>query len=347
MRLFTMAILVTMIVGAFGAARAATPLVFFRDMTGMYFINSDGTGLKLLDGDGRSEALWISRTEVVYSKQLNLWKINIETGMAEQLTTEGRVKNPGERGYENEYGGYISVDCPIFNQKRNELYYRCYDEDTLENSIWKVMDLKTKQAADLPGKWGFITDAMDDKIYGNFPIISSQLTVLDLETGKIKFLTEGISVGGGGDSQATISPDGTKLAFTRDMGIWIYDLAKNTTRFLYKEAQGPIWSPDGRQLFCENQVMTKEWQNQYGQIIVVNLDGTAKILVQGKDYEKGAQSLDPSGWTKDGNIIWLHRYSGLPGPNYWSRSDIKLIDPRTGAKSIIVKNGEWPVVCPY
>ena len=337
MRVFTiLAFLATLIVGAFGTSAATTPLVFFRE-TGMYFINSDSTGLKLLDGDGAPAALWISQTEVVYRKQLNLWKINIKTGLAEQLTTEGLIKNPKAWRDEDEFGGYIDVDCPVINKSRNELYYRVIDLDTFEVQ-WKVMNLKTRQIADFPEKWGSITDAVGDKIYGDFGSMPSRLVVWDLKTGEAKPLTEARGIWG--DCQARISPDGTLLAFSRNMQIWLYDLTKNTTRFLYQKAQKPDWSPDGNQLLCQNHMQTKVREYQYDQIIVVNLDGTAKILVQGKDYQDGAQFLHPAGWTKDGNIVWSQMYSGMTSGGYWHRSDIKLVDPRTGAKSLIVKNGD-------
>ncbi|HUF76037.1 MAG TPA: protein kinase [Longimicrobiales bacterium] len=50
---------------------------------------------------------------------------------------------------------------------------------------------------------------------------------------------------------AALSPDGSRLAYTRDGHIWIYDLDRGTNRQLTEEGENhhnPIWSPDGSEV---------------------------------------------------------------------------------------------------
>lgn len=334
-----LAISIALIVGASGA----TSMVFFRGEGGqqMYRVNTDGSGLKLLDKNTSAEAIWISKTDVVYGKNYNLWRINTATGKKYQITFEGKVKEPKKIMDECDIGNCIIVDCPVYNFQLKQLYYRVMDMDTMAVT-WKVRDLASKKVSKLPGTWYFVTSARGNHVYGDIGCMPSTVVTLDLETGLTESLTEG--EGQFGDGQSRVSPDGKKLAYSHDMQIYLYDLATGDTTYLYNGAQQPEWSPDGQYLLCQNNfVVSRRSGDQYTQMVVVGLDGTAKILVEGKDYQKGAQFFMLAGWTPAGKIIWSHIYSGRSE----SRSDIKMIDPKTGQKAIIVKNGDRPAVCPY
>ncbi len=117
----------------------------------------------------------------------------------------------------------------------------------------------------------------------------------NLETGDLRPLTTGFD--------PSLSPDGTKVAFTRDggeNGVYVYDLATNTEAKVFggrELLRSPKWSPDGRFIVFErgdNYILCKDDPSRC-RLSAPSPDGTfpererqpalARIAADGSDYQ--------------------------------------------------------------
>jgi hypothetical protein len=98
----------------------------------------------------------------------------------------------------------------------------------------------------------------------------------------------------------SLSPDGSKLAYSTDTAIYVIDLASNRTTLLSGTAQGdinPLWSPDGSQIVFMRGMGIFD-------LFIVNADGSnLHSLTSG-----GLQEW-PLGWLSDGQ----HLLYNVPG----------------------------------
>lgn len=320
------------------AEAKGTWIVFIKKDQELWKIKSDGTGKKKLAnlGSHTNNVVWLDLNDIVFSKDDNLWRLNLESGkVPQQLTKEGRrLTKPDEEGIYD----FVACDVPIYNPWRKELYYRVIDPGTSE--AWRVLELSTMKTHALPIHWLFITDADGDRLLGESSELPSNLMTFDLAQKEESRLT--IGQGTWGDGQAVFSPDGKYLAFSHNMNIYLIDNESKEIRYLAGPGQMPKWSPDSGQIAFSNHQQGGAYQ--YDEIYVTDLSGQKKLLVSGKEYGQNASYLWLSGWTKEGEIVWTHQYQGKPGPKSWSRRDIKLINPQDGSKRILLRDADdaWP-----
>jgi Tol biopolymer transport system component len=103
------------------------------------------------------------------------------------------------------------------------------------------------------------------------------------------------------DEQAAWSPDGRRIAFTRDGKVAVLDVATRRVRIL-TAGRDPDWSPDGRRLVFAVFAGEREW------LATISADG------------KGERALGPGGhgvlvarpaWSPDGRLIAYEADAGL------------------------------------
>jgi Tol biopolymer transport system component len=111
-----------------------------------------------------------------------------------------------------------------------------------------------------------------------------------------------INVDGSGDAAITAgsgdapawSPDGTRLAFVGDSGIYLMNADGSGVLHVIAGGTEPAWSPDGRRIaFVMN-----------SQIAVVNVDGSGFAFLSAKpaDFVDGPGDFSPA-WSPDGSKI--------------------------------------------
>jgi len=135
----------------------------------------------------------------------------------------------------------------------------------------------------------------------------------------------------GGDYEAVVSPDGSKIAFTsdRDGDFEIYvmnadgsnaiNITNNTT-----PDQSPSWSPDG------SQIVFIAWVGGYYQVYVMDADGGNRTRLT---YTEPSHDGDPS-FSPDGSKIVLTNNSGLT-PN------IYVIDADGSNRTNLSNGADW------
>jgi len=117
-------------------------------------------------------------------------------------------------------------------------------------------------------------------------------------------------------TEVDISPDGTQLAIARGGELRVRTLATGTERTLRREAYGvasdegrvPSWSPDGKRIVVD------------GEISVVDVES-------GEDIHHGRVGAAAS-WLDADRVVYVSRT--------WLRSEIRLLDLRTGADQVVL-----------
>jgi Tol biopolymer transport system component len=107
-----------------------------------------------------------------------------------------------------------------------------------------------------------------------------------------------------------LSPDGTKVAFTRDSDLWVSDVARGSATRLTFDRPGPSsvrWSPDGRK------VAFVASANGHRRILLLNADGSGnpEMLVE----LPGTVTLDD--WSPDGKILIYTHHGRQSGRGLW------------------------------
>lgn len=113
-------------------------------------------------------------------------------------------------------------------------------------------------------------------------------------------------LGHGGDDRlgAAVSPDGSRLAFTRGRGerarLVVSGIDGSHARVLVDdlaEPGGPTWSPDGRRLAFSAHVGRRE------QIFLIDADGSHRTQLTDDEASNGGPR-----WSPDGSLLAFHRY---------------------------------------
>ena len=140
-----------------------------------------------------------------------------------------------------------------------------------------------------------------------------------------------------GGSDAALSPDGTRIAFSSQRGgnwdIWIYDLPTHTYTRVTDDPADDIeaqWSPDGKRLaFTSSRTGNKD-------VFVVTLaDGALLQLTSSPDDDEY-----PS-WSPDSQSLV---YTGGP----WKKRDFFLVEARAGAAPhALTQQSGWAGACSF
>ncbi len=125
-------------------------------------------------------------------------------------------------------------------------------------------------------------------------------------------------LGGSGEGNAadpSISPDGRRLAFWRNLNgradIWLMELMRGTsTRLTFEEGNkyGPIWSPDGSRIAFQSDpkgVFDLYWKSATG-------SGTEELLLT------TPQSKTPTDWSSDGRFLLFRNGDSAAGHDLWA-----------------------------
>ena len=140
-----------------------------------------------------------------------------------------------------------------------------------------------------------------------------------------------------------VSPDGLRLALTRQDDIWTYDLARATLSRLTTDPArdaSPLWTPDGKRIIYTSS------RAGYREVFWRPADGTGKderLFTRGKDLLE----LRGDGWSADGRqLLFTEVSSGqcMVGQLAIERpSDVKML--LTGGtcdeNSAVSPNGRW------
>jgi Tol biopolymer transport system component len=118
-----------------------------------------------------------------------------------------------------------------------------------------------------------------------------------------------VAVGPRGSSEPSVSPDATKIAFTRytrksRRNVWVMNadgtgVAQITTD---GRSTAPSWSPDGSRIAFVRRVKAPNGSGQQRDIFVMNADGTGR-----KRLTDGARLEHAPTWSPDGTLIVFER----------------------------------------
>ncbi len=102
-------------------------------------------------------------------------------------------------------------------------------------------------------------------------------------------------------NKPVISPDGTKVAYTSDAGLWIHDLRELVPRLVQgtRGSLHPFWSPDS--YWVAYGIDRKLWK--------VAVSGGAPVAIA--DLPEPYSLAAGGGWNLDGRIVLCTGYSGL------------------------------------
>ncbi len=174
--------------------------------------------------------------------------------------------------------------------------------------------------AGLPGKFILFGPIPDGSLYG--------VSVLDLADGSHRFLGEG--------SWPAISPDGTKVVYTADAGLTVYDFASDhavTLPGTDSTDYRMVWSPDGSQIAFI--------RSSTNQIMRISTDGSDQSQVR----DNSAVYHGLVGWA-DGNHLLITE----PGPDGVYIQSIDLTNGSTRslftissnkADTVLSQDGQW------
>lgn len=178
------------------------------------------------------------------------------------------------------------------------LGYWFAERNTMTAALWRVRRDGTgaEQLTDGSLHSGFPSYSADGKelVYRVWSEKEKGLRVLNLETRKSRVLTQGI------DNLPGWSPDGKRIVFTRkreDSNYDVYTIRPDGTGLFrctdHESSDGhAVWSADGRILWSGSQhgfrdeaALYEQTFQQYGQIYVMNADGTGKRLLTDSKWE--------------------------------------------------------------
>jgi Tol biopolymer transport system component len=107
-----------------------------------------------------------------------------------------------------------------------------------------------------------------------------------------------------------VSPDGMRLAFSKEADIWVYDMSLKTQIRITSDAAidaAPVWSPDGRRItFCSNRMGTMD-------IYEKSTDGTGAVV---KLYGSG-EPVRPKSWSPNGKVLVFVKETQSSGDDIW------------------------------
>lgn len=188
------------------------------------------------------------------------------------------------------------------------LGYWFAERNTMTAALWRVRRDGTgaEQLTDGSLHSGFPSYSADGKelVYRVWSAKEKGLRVLDLETRKSRVLTEGI------DNLPGWSPDGKRIVFTRrgaDGNYDVYTIHPDGTGLFrcttHESGDGhAVWSADGRILWSGSQhgfrdeaALYEQTFQQYGQIYVMNADGTGKRILTDSRWEDSMPLYVPQG----------------------------------------------------
>jgi eukaryotic-like serine/threonine-protein kinase len=131
-------------------------------------------------------------------------------------------------------------------------------------------------------------------------------------------------------ADVSISPDGNKLAYVRDLQVWVYDIDRGSNRQLSEagfEHHNPIWSPDG------NDVVFRSTRENADELFIRAGDGSTPARhVPGSIY-----SDNPMQWLDDGTIL----FDTESGP-----TDIYQVDASGDEPSEALLEADWDEIAP-
>jgi Tol biopolymer transport system component len=188
------------------------------------------------------------------------------------------------------------------------LGYWFNERNTMTAALWRVRRDGTgaEQLTDGTLHSGFPSYSADGKelVYRVWSAKEKGLRVLNLETGKSRVLTEGL------DNLPGWSPDGKRIVFTRrgeDGNYDIYTIQPDGTGLFrctnHESGDGhAVWSADGRILWSGSQhgfrdeaALYEQTFQQYGQIYVMNADGSDKRILTDSRWEDSMPLFVPQG----------------------------------------------------
>lgn len=164
--------------------------------------------------------------------------------------------------------------------------------------------------------FSFVVDAAGHRLAAgtpDCPQCAGPVTVLSIPTGKVVGTIGGRKLG---NSDPSLSPDGTQVAFVRNyaddsgrsLGIWTANAGGGHLRQLVKSGFVPRWSPTGSKIAFES---------QHGALRVVSPQGGKPQTLVARGVEK------VFGWSPDGKYIALETGSGTFGK-------LAVVDVATG-----------------
>lgn len=188
------------------------------------------------------------------------------------------------------------------------LGYWFFERNTMAAALWRVRSdgSGAEQLTDGTVNAGFPAYSGDGKeiAYRVWGKDERGLRILNLETRKIRVLTTGQ------DNMPGWSPDGQRIVFTRkreDSNYDIYTIRPDGTDLFRCTDHGSsdghaVWSADGRILWSGSQhgfrdeaALYEQTFQQYGQIYVMNADGSNKRLLTDSKWEDSMPLFVPKG----------------------------------------------------
>jgi Tol biopolymer transport system component len=187
------------------------------------------------------------------------------------------------------------------------LGYWFAERNTMTAALWRVRrdGSGAEQLTDGTLHSGFPSYSADGKelVYRVWSEKEKGLRILNLETRQIRVLTEGI------DNLPGWSPDGKRIVFTRrreDGNYDVYTIRPDGSDLFratdHESSDGhAVWSADGRIMWSGSQhgfrdeaALYEQTFQQYGQIYVMNADGSNKRLLTDSKWEDSMPLYLPS-----------------------------------------------------
>jgi Tol biopolymer transport system component len=188
------------------------------------------------------------------------------------------------------------------------LGYWFAERNTMTAALWRVRrdGSGAEQVTDGTLHSGFPSYSANGKelVYRVWSAKEKGLRVLDLETRKSRVLTEGI------DNLPGWSPDGKRIVFTRrgaDGNYDVYTIAPDGTGLHrctdHESGDGhAVWTADGRIAWSGSQhgfrdeaALYEQTFQQYGQIYIMNADGSGKRILTDSKWEDSMPLYLPQG----------------------------------------------------